>query len=142
MSLQKDMTLNERVFRQNINSGPSIVTYHLSYHFINILFTMEMWTSNYLWEFQSHLLRLKKILHYRSYLSNPCIFSQNTVETQIRTSDGSTLLQLQCLLLQDSICVCLHSISAQILQSTYTLVHFFPFSLSHDFPKPNKTFDM
>ena len=30
MSLRKDMTLNERVFRQNINSGPLIVTYHLS----------------------------------------------------------------------------------------------------------------
>ena len=33
MSLRKDMTINESVFRQNINSGPSIVIYHLSYLF-------------------------------------------------------------------------------------------------------------
>ena len=30
MSLRKYMTLNERVFRQNINSGTSIVTYDFS----------------------------------------------------------------------------------------------------------------
>ena len=30
MSLRKDMTLNKRVFRQNINSGPRIVTNDLS----------------------------------------------------------------------------------------------------------------
>ena len=34
MSLQKDMTLNERVFRQNINNGPSIVIHIISYFII------------------------------------------------------------------------------------------------------------
>ena len=29
MYLRKDTTLNERVFRQNINTEPSIVTYHI-----------------------------------------------------------------------------------------------------------------
>ena len=30
MSFRKDMTINERVFRQNINNGPSIVIHILS----------------------------------------------------------------------------------------------------------------
>ena len=39
------MTINERVFRQNINNGPSIVTYHLSliYQFIHHFIATNMW---------------------------------------------------------------------------------------------------
>ena len=40
MSLWKDMTLNERVFHQNINSGPLIVTYHLS---ISLYINLYLW---------------------------------------------------------------------------------------------------
>ena len=50
MSLQKDMTINERVFCQNINNGPSIVIHHLIYYQYLLLLT-NMWDSNYLWEF-------------------------------------------------------------------------------------------
>ena len=32
MSLRKDMTINERVFHQNINNRPSYVIYHLIYY--------------------------------------------------------------------------------------------------------------
>ena len=34
------MTLNERVFRQNINIGPSIANYHLS---INLYIILYLW---------------------------------------------------------------------------------------------------
>ena len=38
MSLRKDMTINERVFRQNINNGPSIVIHNLSINLYIILY--------------------------------------------------------------------------------------------------------
>ena len=45
MSLRKDMTINERVLRQNINNEPSVVIPHLSliYKFINHFISMDMW---------------------------------------------------------------------------------------------------
>ena len=42
MSLRKDMTLNERVFCQNINNGPSIVIWtYLSIYSYFIIY--DMW---------------------------------------------------------------------------------------------------
>ena len=41
MFLRKDMTLNERVCRQNINNEPSIVIW--TYQFIHILLYRDMW---------------------------------------------------------------------------------------------------
>ena len=45
MSLQKDMTINERVFHQYINNGPSIVIHHLSliYQFMHHFISTDMW---------------------------------------------------------------------------------------------------
>ena len=40
MSLQKAMTINERVFRQNINNVSSILTYHLS---ISLYIILYLW---------------------------------------------------------------------------------------------------
>ena len=40
MSLRKDMTINERVSHQNINSGPSIVIHDLS---INLYIILYLW---------------------------------------------------------------------------------------------------
>ena len=50
MSLRKDMTINERVFHQNINNKPSYVIHHLIYYPFLLLLT-NMWDSDYLWEF-------------------------------------------------------------------------------------------
>ena len=49
MSLRKDMTLNERVFRQNINNEPSIVTYHLSINLYIILYLVICGLFHKLW---------------------------------------------------------------------------------------------
>ena len=56
MSLRKDMTLNERVFRQNINNGPSIViwtypsiySYFIIYRYVcyfrnNLIENIQLW---------------------------------------------------------------------------------------------------
>ena len=43
MSLRKDMTINERVFHQNINNGPSIVIHDLSINLYIIFISADMW---------------------------------------------------------------------------------------------------
>ena len=51
MSLRKDMTLNERVFRQNINNGPSIVIWtYLSIYSYFIIYGYVGYFRNYLIE--------------------------------------------------------------------------------------------
>ena len=57
MSLRKDMTINERVFLQNINNGSSIVTYYLSliYQFIHHF---------YIYEYVSYFINYEFILSY------------------------------------------------------------------------------
>ena len=77
MSLRKDMTINERVFCQDINNGPSIVTYHF-YQFIHIMLSMDMWVISEFtgsfqvnWEYptmdvtdrETHVCKLNKALY-------------------------------------------------------------------------------
>jgi len=51
MSLRKDITLNERVFRQNINNGPSIVIWtYLSIYSYFIIYKYVGYFRNYLIE--------------------------------------------------------------------------------------------
>ena len=51
MSLRKYMTLNERVFRQNINNGPSIVIWtYLSIYSYFIIYGYVGYFRNYLIE--------------------------------------------------------------------------------------------
>ena len=51
MSLRKDMTLNEMVFRQNINNGPSIVIWtYLSIYSYFIIYRYVGYFRNYLIE--------------------------------------------------------------------------------------------